>query len=225
MQYHNLTECKRKETVSAVVFHPANQSSGGELPLRHSATFLHQLSPRKPAPRIASLHERTLLCVVGGFLAVWRRSMMDSVFFQISLFSRASQCDGWLATVSDAPLPLHFIGGASVAHHYTSGHGTAVASADTARRSSKWDAAERHQSSRRPHELVVRTRHDVALGRRAAYRVAARGRGTESVSTPQPPLPEVIGEALTRAPVCRPGARCRQSGLRQRRRSARSGSG
>ncbi|GBP49996.1 hypothetical protein EVAR_37082_1 [Eumeta japonica] len=29
---------------------------------------------------------------------------------------RASQCDGWLATVSDAPLPLHFIGGASVAH-------------------------------------------------------------------------------------------------------------
>ncbi|GBP36853.1 hypothetical protein EVAR_96099_1 [Eumeta japonica] len=29
---------------------------------------------------------------------------------------RALQCDGWLATVSDAPLPLHFIGGASVAH-------------------------------------------------------------------------------------------------------------
>ncbi|GBP60291.1 hypothetical protein EVAR_91573_1 [Eumeta japonica] len=29
---------------------------------------------------------------------------------------RASQYDGWLATVSDAPLPLHFIGGASVAH-------------------------------------------------------------------------------------------------------------
>ncbi|GBP14912.1 hypothetical protein EVAR_75487_1 [Eumeta japonica] len=74
------------------------------------------LSPRKPAPRIASLHERTLLCVVGGFLAVWRRSMMDSVFFQTSLFSRALQCDGWLATMSDAPLPLHFIGGGSVAH-------------------------------------------------------------------------------------------------------------
>ncbi|GBP22184.1 hypothetical protein EVAR_10694_1 [Eumeta japonica] len=41
---------------------------------------------------------------------------MDSVFFQTSLFSRALQGDGWLATVSDAPLPLHFIGGASVAH-------------------------------------------------------------------------------------------------------------
>ncbi|GBP62936.1 hypothetical protein EVAR_95891_1 [Eumeta japonica] len=74
------------------------------------------LSPRKPAPRIASLHERTLLCVVSGFLAVWRRLMMDSVFFQTSLFSRALQCDGWLATVSDAPLSLHFIDGASVAH-------------------------------------------------------------------------------------------------------------
>ncbi|GBP75004.1 hypothetical protein EVAR_82422_1 [Eumeta japonica] len=40
---------------------------------------------------------------------------MDSVFFQ-TLLSRALQDDGWLATVSDAPLPLHFIGGASVAH-------------------------------------------------------------------------------------------------------------
>ncbi|GBP50998.1 hypothetical protein EVAR_37155_1 [Eumeta japonica] len=77
---------------------------------------IHVLSSRKPAPRTASLHERTPLSVVGGFLAVWRRSMMDSVFFQTSLFSRALQGDGWLATVSDAPLPLHFIGGASVAH-------------------------------------------------------------------------------------------------------------
>ncbi|GBP89559.1 hypothetical protein EVAR_58219_1 [Eumeta japonica] len=48
-----------------------------------------------------------------GFLAVWRRLMMDSVFFQTSLFSRASQCDGCNATVSDAPLPLHFIGDGS----------------------------------------------------------------------------------------------------------------
>ncbi|GBP32225.1 hypothetical protein EVAR_27649_1 [Eumeta japonica] len=32
---------------------------------------------------------------------------MDRVFFQTSLFSRASQCDGWLATVSDA-LFLYF---------------------------------------------------------------------------------------------------------------------
>ncbi|GBP92174.1 ATP-binding cassette sub-family G member 4 [Eumeta japonica] len=34
----------------------------------------------------------------------------------MTLLSRASQDDGWLATVSDAPLPLHFMGGASVAH-------------------------------------------------------------------------------------------------------------
>ncbi|GBP48095.1 hypothetical protein EVAR_74600_1 [Eumeta japonica] len=52
--------------------------------------------------------------------------------------------------------------------------------------------------------LVVRTRHDVALGRRAAYRVAHTGGAPESVVFSQPPLPEVIGEALTRAPVCRP---------------------
>ncbi|GBP64927.1 hypothetical protein EVAR_49221_1 [Eumeta japonica] len=73
---------------------------------KKSATAIRAgaLSSRKPAPRIASLHERTLLSVVGGFLAVWRRSIMDSVFFQTSLFSRALQCDGWLATVSDAPL-------------------------------------------------------------------------------------------------------------------------
>ncbi|GBP14760.1 hypothetical protein EVAR_74667_1, partial [Eumeta japonica] len=55
------------------------------------------------------------LSMVGGFLAVAAWSIMDSVFFQ-TLLSRASQDDGWLATVSDAPLPLHFIGGASVAH-------------------------------------------------------------------------------------------------------------
>ncbi|GBP47290.1 hypothetical protein EVAR_38054_1 [Eumeta japonica] len=44
----------------------------------------------------------------------WRRSN-DGQRFQTSLLSRALQGDGWLATVSDAPLPLHFIGGASVA--------------------------------------------------------------------------------------------------------------
>ncbi|GBP48088.1 hypothetical protein EVAR_74593_1 [Eumeta japonica] len=47
-------------------------------------------------------------------VAAW--SIMDSVFFFQTLLSRASQDDGWLATVSDAPLPLHFMGGASVAH-------------------------------------------------------------------------------------------------------------
>ncbi|GBP52139.1 hypothetical protein EVAR_21270_1 [Eumeta japonica] len=103
----------------------------------------------------------------------------------------------------------HFIGGASVAHnalaplapetpisgravttaafkayHWSSHQGTiSTTLQDTeqpslqltpARRSSKWDAAERHQSSRRPpHEPGCQD-------------------------------PEVIGEALTRAPVCRP---------------------
>ncbi|GBP97847.1 hypothetical protein EVAR_57029_1 [Eumeta japonica] len=52
-------------------------------------------------------------------------------------------------------------------------------------------------------------------------RVAAGG-APESVFS-QPPLPEVIGEALTRAPVCRPEEHVVVSGpLRQRRRSARS---
>ncbi|GBP22939.1 hypothetical protein EVAR_95339_1 [Eumeta japonica] len=87
-----------------------------------------------------------------------------------TLLSRASQDDGWLATVSDAPLPLHFIGGASVAHDTEQPSPQLT----PARRSSKWDAAERHQSSRRPpHEPGCQD-------------------------------PEVIGEALTRAPVCRP---------------------
>ncbi|GBP40068.1 hypothetical protein EVAR_33641_1 [Eumeta japonica] len=39
-----------------------------------------------------------------------------SILISETLLSRASQDDGWLATVSDAPLPLHFMGGASVAH-------------------------------------------------------------------------------------------------------------
>ncbi|GBP89868.1 hypothetical protein EVAR_65757_1 [Eumeta japonica] len=74
------------------------------------------LSPRKPAPRVASLHECTLLiqrisCGVAAIID-GQRFLSDLT----SLFSRASHYDGWLATVSDAPLPLHFIGGASVAH-------------------------------------------------------------------------------------------------------------
>ncbi|GBP86348.1 hypothetical protein EVAR_55275_1 [Eumeta japonica] len=52
-------------------------------------------------------------------------------------------------TVSDAPLHC-ILWVASVAHHYTSGHGTAVASADTSTTIFEVDAAERHQSSRRP---------------------------------------------------------------------------
>ncbi|GBP53428.1 hypothetical protein EVAR_17503_1 [Eumeta japonica] len=88
--------------------------------------------------------------------------------------------------------------------HYTSGHGTAVASADT--------STTIFEVGRRRTPPVVSTSttrtwlsgpHDVALGRRAAYRVAAPGGAPESVFS-QPPLPEVIGEALTRAPVCRP---------------------
>ncbi|GBP46133.1 hypothetical protein EVAR_26578_1 [Eumeta japonica] len=74
-----------------------------------------KLSPRKPAPRVASLHEYTLLIqrISCGVAAI---NDGQRFHFQTSLFSRASQFDGWLATVSDAPLPLHFIGGASVAH-------------------------------------------------------------------------------------------------------------
>ncbi|GBP61077.1 hypothetical protein EVAR_48576_1 [Eumeta japonica] len=71
-----------------------------------------RVSPHPGLPLFTSAR----FSVVSGFLAVWRRSMMDSVFFQTSLFSRALQGDGWLVTVSDAPLPLHFISGASVAH-------------------------------------------------------------------------------------------------------------
>ncbi|GBP37694.1 hypothetical protein EVAR_23743_1 [Eumeta japonica] len=71
-----------------------------------------RVSPHPGLPLFTSAR----FSVASGFLTVWRRSMMDSVFFQTSLFSRALQGDGWLATVSDAPLPLHFIGGASVAH-------------------------------------------------------------------------------------------------------------
>ncbi|GBP19832.1 hypothetical protein EVAR_75125_1 [Eumeta japonica] len=91
-------------------------------------------------------------------------------FHTRTLLSRALQDDGWLATVSDAPLPPYFIGGASVAHDTEQPSPQLT----PARRSSKWDAAERHQSSRRPpHEPGCQD-------------------------------PEVIGEALTRAPVCRP---------------------
>ncbi|GBP84715.1 hypothetical protein EVAR_32341_1 [Eumeta japonica] len=73
-------------------------------------------SYRRVSPHLGLLLFTSARFRFSGFLAVWRRLMMDSVFFQTSLFSRASQCDGCDATVSDAPLPLHFIGGASVAH-------------------------------------------------------------------------------------------------------------
>ncbi|GBP73371.1 hypothetical protein EVAR_60605_1 [Eumeta japonica] len=54
------------------------------------------------------------------------------------------------ATVSDAPLPLHFMGGASVAITTLQDTEQPSPQLTPARRSSKWDAAERHQSSRRP---------------------------------------------------------------------------
>ncbi|GBP37704.1 hypothetical protein EVAR_23753_1 [Eumeta japonica] len=63
-----------------------------------------RVSPHPGLPLFTSAR----FSVVSGFLAVWRRSMMDSVFFQTSLFSRALQGDGWLATVSDAPLPAFY---------------------------------------------------------------------------------------------------------------------
>ncbi|GBP97846.1 hypothetical protein EVAR_57028_1 [Eumeta japonica] len=76
-------------------------------------------------------------------VAAW--SIMDSVFFQ-TLLSRASQDDGWLATVG-CTTPLHFM----VVHplHITTLQDTEQPSPQLtpARRSSKRDAAERHQSS------------------------------------------------------------------------------
>ncbi|GBP73273.1 hypothetical protein EVAR_54767_1 [Eumeta japonica] len=86
---------------------------------------------------------------LGGFLQCGGVVWTAFSFFQ-TLLSRASQDDGWLATVSDAP-PHRILGGASVAH-YTSGHGTAVASADTS--DDLWDAAERHRLDVH-HDLVV----------------------------------------------------------------------
>ncbi|GBP25803.1 hypothetical protein EVAR_94823_1 [Eumeta japonica] len=67
------------------------------------------LSPRKPAPRVASLHECTLLVqrISCGVAAI---NDGQRFHFQTSLFSRASQYDGCNATVSDALLLLHFIG-------------------------------------------------------------------------------------------------------------------
>ncbi|GBP61938.1 hypothetical protein EVAR_44994_1 [Eumeta japonica] len=101
-----------------------------------------RVSPHPGLPLLTSarffLYGRRISCGVAA-------SIMDSVFFQ-TLLSRALQDDGWLATVSDAPLPLHFIGGASVAHDTEQPSPQLT----PARRSSKWDAAERHQSSRRP---------------------------------------------------------------------------
>ncbi|GBP40240.1 hypothetical protein EVAR_37641_1 [Eumeta japonica] len=90
------------------------------------------------------------VCERGGCPRLAERLMRHqrecSGLIQPTLLSRALQGDGWLATVSDAPLPLHFIGGASVAHDTEQ----PSLQLTPARRSSKWDAAERHQSSRRP---------------------------------------------------------------------------
>ncbi|GBP42333.1 hypothetical protein EVAR_29589_1 [Eumeta japonica] len=124
-----------------------------------------------------------------------------------TLLSRASQDDGWLATVSDAPLPLHFMGGASVAHDTEQ----PAPQLTPARRSSKWDAAERHQSSRRPpHEPGCQDPHDVALGRRAAYRVAARRRGTRVGILSTTSARSDRRGADTCASLQARGARCRQ---------------
>ncbi|GBP22727.1 hypothetical protein EVAR_13517_1 [Eumeta japonica] len=88
----------------------------GRVPLPRSLSALtyRRVSPHPGLPLFTM---RTLLSIWSAdFLRCGGDQMMDSVFFQTSLLSRALQGDGWLATVSDAPLPLHFIGGASVAH-------------------------------------------------------------------------------------------------------------
>ncbi|GBP07439.1 hypothetical protein EVAR_59283_1 [Eumeta japonica] len=71
-----------------------------------------------------------------------------------------------------------------------------------ARRFLKWDAAERRKLSRRlPHRLGCQG----PCRRRATCRDAARPERHQSRQVlSQPPLPEVIGEALTRSTVCRP---------------------
>ncbi|GBP10061.1 hypothetical protein EVAR_77497_1 [Eumeta japonica] len=63
------------------------------------------LSPRKPAPRVASLHECTLLIqrISCGVAAINDGQRFLSDFFIQPSFTY----DGWLATVSDAPLSLH----------------------------------------------------------------------------------------------------------------------
>ncbi|GBP68798.1 hypothetical protein EVAR_36560_1 [Eumeta japonica] len=75
-------------------------------------------SYRRVSPHLGLLVFTSARFWFSGFLAVWRRLNDGQRFLSdlTSLFSRASQYDGWLATVPDAPLPLHFIGGACVAH-------------------------------------------------------------------------------------------------------------
>ncbi|GBP65547.1 hypothetical protein EVAR_87523_1 [Eumeta japonica] len=76
------------------------------------------LGYRRVSPHLGLLLFTSARFWFNGFLAVWRRLNDGQRFLSdlTSLFSRASQYDGCNATVPDAPLPLHFIGGASVAH-------------------------------------------------------------------------------------------------------------
>ncbi|GBP84721.1 hypothetical protein EVAR_32347_1 [Eumeta japonica] len=154
-----------------------------------------------PTPRVASLHECTL---PGQRISCGVAAINDGQRFLSDFFIQPSfTCDGYDATVSNAPLPPHFIGGASVAHHYTSGHGTAVASADTSttifetpqNATSRLDVHTRTWLSGPGTYASVGPRH---IGRRAL------GGAPESVGNSSTTLLEVIGEAPTRAPVCRP---------------------
>ncbi|GBP93444.1 hypothetical protein EVAR_89794_1 [Eumeta japonica] len=134
--------------------------SDGEIERQLQTFFLkkkwHRKKAAKQGTKIALLESTT--DVLGAGEMGMRSSIPQQLISEAvdlsathprTLLSRASQDDGWLATVSDAPLPLHFMGGASVA--ITTLQDTEPSPQLTpARRSSKWDAAERHQSSRRP---------------------------------------------------------------------------
>ncbi|GBP65389.1 hypothetical protein EVAR_103271_1 [Eumeta japonica] len=160
---------------------------------------------------------RTLLSMVGGFLAVAAWSIMDSVFFFQTLLSRASQDDGWLVLCrmhhSHCILwvvhPLHIT---------TPGHGTAVASADTSttifevgRRRTPPVVSDVHHTN-----LVVRTRHDVApAGARHIGSPISRGTRVGILSTTSARSDR--RGADTCASLQARGARCRQSGLLRQR--------
>ncbi|GBP66333.1 Zinc finger protein 782 [Eumeta japonica] len=172
---------------------------------------------------------------------------VNTVHLNETLLSRASQDDGWLA-----PCRMHHSHCILwVVHplHITTLQDTEQPSPQLtpARRSSKWDAAERHQSSDVHHtNWLVRTRRSLILPRGHEY----RGDDESTISTMSPSAgARHIGSRARRgtrvgsilsttsarsdrrgADTCASlqarGARCRQSGpLRQRRRSARSGSG
>ncbi|GBP03629.1 hypothetical protein EVAR_2391_1 [Eumeta japonica] len=76
---------------------------------------------RRVSPHLGLLLFTSARFRFNGFLAVWRRLNDRQRFLSdlTSLFSQASQYHGWLATVPDAPLPLHlYFNWGGVAMHF-----------------------------------------------------------------------------------------------------------